>query len=264
MPSTRLSPARRLELANSLRAIAVDAGSTIMSIYESGFEVEAKDDRSPVTEADRQAEVVILDGLKQCAPDIPVVAEESVAAGNLPDISAGLFMLVDPLDGTKEFISKNGEFTVNIAIVEDAQPVLGVVHLPALGETYWSDGVAPHAWRQRGGSPSPEPIRCRKPEGALVVVASRSHRDAKTDEFLANYEVGELISAGSSLKLCRVAEGSADMYPRLGRTMEWDIASGHAVLLAAGGSVRTLAGEPLTYSKPGLDNPHFVARGLES
>ena len=209
MLSTRLSPDRRLELANDLRTIAVDAGKTIMSIYQSDFEIESKDDRSPVTEADRQAETVILEGLARCAPDIPVVAEESVAAGKLPDISAGLFMLVDPLDGTKEFISKNGEFTVNIAVVEHAQPVLGVVHLPALGETYWSDGVAPHAWRQRNGSASPEPIRCKKPEGALVVVASRSHRDAKTDRFLENYNVGELISAGSSLKLCRVAEGSA-------------------------------------------------------
>ncbi|MGI9333756.1 MAG: 3'(2'),5'-bisphosphate nucleotidase CysQ [Gammaproteobacteria bacterium] len=269
MPSTRLPPDERLRLADALRAIAVRAGGTIMSIYESGFEVETKDDRSPVTEADKLAEAAILQGLAEHAPGIPVVAEESVAAGNVPDIGGGIFMLVDPLDGTKEFISRNGEFTVNIALVEDGVPVLGVVHLPALNETFWSDGVAPHAWRQRGGgqsagaSATPEPIRCRQPGGGLVVVASRSHRDARTDEFLADYEVSELISAGSSLKLCRVAQGSADMYPRLGRTMEWDIAAGHAVLLAAGGSVRTLAGEPLTYAKPGLDNPHFVARGLE-
>ena len=146
-----------------------------------------------------------------------------------------------------------------MSLVEDGAPTIGVVHIPALGESYWAAGPG-EAWR-RSGAGDPEPIRCRVATGPLVVVASRSHRDAATDEFLSRYEVAELVSAGSSLKFCRVAEGRADMYPRIGRTMEWDVAAGHAVLAAAGGTVETLDGEPLAYGKPGFDNPHFVARG---
>jgi 3'(2'), 5'-bisphosphate nucleotidase len=248
------------ELVQALIAMAERAGGEILSVYESAFRVQSKDDASPVTDADTRAERVILEALAAAAPGIPVVAEESVAAGKLPDISGGRFFLVDPLDGTREFISRNGEFTVNVALVEGARPVLGVVHLPALAATYWSDGT--RAWRRRGAEQAIA-IACRRPpDDGLVVVASRSHRDARTDEFLAGQQVKQLISAGSSLKLCRVAEGSADLYPRLGRTMEWDIAAGQAVLEAAGGSVRTLDGTPLRYGKPGLDNPDFVARGL--
>jgi len=248
-------------LVHAMIAMAERAGAEILSVYETAFRVQSKPDASPVTEADVRAEQVILQALAKIAPSIPVIAEESVAAGRLPSIDGGRFFLVDPLDGTREFISRNGEFTVNVALVDAARPVLGVVHLPALDETYWSDGQS--AWRRRGGE-APVRIRCRRPHGdALVVVASRSHRDARTDAFLADFKVKQLISAGSSLKLCRVAEGSADLYPRLGRTMEWDIAAGHAVLEAAGGSVRTLDGAPLRYGKQGLDNPDFVARGLE-
>ena len=248
-------------LVRSLVAMAERAGAEILGVYETAFRVQDKDDSSPVTDADVRAEQVILQGLAECAPAIPVVAEESVAGGTLPDISAGQFFLVDPLDGTREFISRNGEFTVNIALVQATRPVLGVVHLPALDQTYWSDGRS--AWRRRG-SEAPARIHCRHPaRDGLVVVASRSHRDARTDAFLADLPVKQLISAGSSLKLCRLAEGSADLYPRLGRTMEWDIAAGQAVLEAAGGSVRTLEGTALRYGKPGLDNPDFVARGLE-
>ena len=251
--------AKYTKLVQELVSISKQAGESILEIYHTDFQVRGKDDSSPVTDADEQAEALILLGLERVAPDIVVVAEEGVAAGHTPDISSGRFFLVDPLDGTREFINRNGEFTVNIALIDNAQPVAGVVHLPALGETYWSDGE--QAWRQRGDS-APERIACRSAaEDGLVVVASRSHRDARTDEYLANFQVKELISAGSSLKLCRVAEGSADLYPRLGRTMEWDIAAGHAVLAAAGGSVCTLAGQPLAYGKPGLDNPDFVARG---
>ena len=249
----------RTQLAASLREIAVHAGAAILTIYGEDFEVRAKDDASPVTDADERAEEVILAGLAEVAGSVPVVAEESASAGTVPDVAGRSFFLVDPLDGTKEFISRNGEFTVNIALIEQGEPTVGVVHLPALRETYWTDGD--QVWRSREGG-APEAIRCRAPAAALTVVASRSHRDSKTDDFLADYEVAELISAGSSLKLCRVAEGSADMYPRLGRTMEWDIAAGHAVLRAAGGSVHAIDGEPLRYGKPGLDNPHFVARGL--
>ena len=248
-------------LVAGLIAAAEVAGAEIMAIYRRDFAVRDKADASPVTAADEQAERLILAALAELAPGLPVVAEESVAAGRLPDISGGRFFLVDPLDGTREFISRNGEFTVNIALIEAGRPTLGVVHLPALGETYWSAGDGT-AWRRQDRG-APERIACRKPAAdGLVVVASRSHRDAKTDDYLAQFQVKQLISAGSSLKLCRLAEGAADMYPRLGRTMEWDIAAGHAVLLGAGGTVTTLAGAPLGYGKPGLDNPHFVARGL--
>jgi 3'(2'), 5'-bisphosphate nucleotidase len=248
------------ELVQELVSISKRAGESILKIYETDFKVRGKDDSSPVTDADEQAEAVILLGLERVAPDIAVVAEEGVAAGKVPNISSGRFFLVDPLDGTREFINRNGEFTVNIALIEQGSPVMGVVHLPALNETYWSDGE--QAWRQDGDGAA-SVISCRvAADDGLVVVASRSHRDERTDEYLANFQVKELISAGSSLKLCRLAEGKADLYPRLGRTMEWDIAAGHAVLAAAGGSVCTLDGEPLGYGKPGLDNPDFVARGM--
>ena len=248
------------ELPARLLALAERAGIEILDVYRRTFEVREKADASPVTEADERAEKLILAGLAEIAPGVPVVAEESAAAGHVPDIAGRDFFLVDPLDGTREFVSRNGEFTVNIALVRAGLPVLGVVHLPVLDTSYWCDteGVA---WRRVEGE-EPQRIHCRPPPAdGLVVVASRSHRDARTEEFLAGYNVAELVSAGSSLKLCRVAEGTADLYPRIGRTMEWDIAAGHAVLLAAGGSIETLDGEPLRYGKPGLDNPHFVARG---
>ncbi len=256
-----MSELDRSELSKRLVEIADLAGQAILEIYNSEITVREKSDSSPVTDADEKAEKVILAGLAKHAPDIPVVAEESVAAGTIPDVSAGVFFLVDPLDGTKEFISRNGEFTVNIALIEQAVPTVGVVHLPALGETYWSTGDG-SSWRVKDGGAA-EQIRCKAPNSeGLTVVASRSHRDSKTDDYLAQYKVKELISAGSSLKLCRVAEGSADMYPRLGRTMEWDIAAGHAVLLGAGGTLTTVEGKRLNYGKDGFDNPHFVARGL--
>ena len=274
-------------LIGALREIAIRAGREVLAVYRSDFSVLAKTDASPVTEADTRAERVILDGLAQYAPGVAVVAEESVAAGHVPDIDDRPFFLVDPLDGTKEFISRNGEFTVNIALIEDGAPTAGVVHLPALDETFWTagDGVA---WRARGGSAGgvggtagagghagigaaagagvtggAERIACRRPgRGGLVVVASRSHRGTETDVYLERFEIARLVSAGSSLKLCRVAEGAADLYPRLGRTMEWDIAAGHAIIAAAGGRVDTLDGAQLLYGKPGFENPHFVARGL--
>jgi len=253
-------PASDLEsLTQALCAIAEGAGREIMQVYATAFAVHDKADHSPVTDADMRAEAFILTELEKLAPQIPVVAEESFAAGKVPDIQGQDFFLVDPLDGTKEFVNRNGEFTVNIALIRDASPLAAVVHLPVLDISYWSDGL--RAWRRRESAVTP--IHCRVPDSdGLVVVASRSHRDAKTDEFLKKFQVKELIAAGSSLKLCRVAEGSADLYPRLGRTMEWDIASGHAVLLAAGGSLTTLDGGAFLYGKPGFDNPHFVARGL--
>ena len=267
-------------LTATLCEIALRAGQEILAVYASDFTVRGKADASPVTEADTRAERIILEGLGECAPGIPVVAEESAAAGEIPDVAGRPFFLVDPLDGTWEFIGRNGEFTVNVALIEDGVPTVGVVHLPALDETFWTagDGVA---WRTRGGAGrigraggtgiagaaagaagGAERIACRRPGAALVAIASRSHRDFETDHFLERFEIAEIVSAGSSLKFCRIAEGAADLYPRLGRTMEWDVAAGHAILSAAGGSVETMDGAPLTYGKPGFDNPRFVARGL--
>ena len=251
------------ELLESVTQIARRAGDVILQIYATDFSVRGKDDASPVTEADEQAEAVILAALAALTPDTPVVAEESVAAGQAPDIGrpGSRFWLVDPLDGTKEFISRNGEFTVNIALIEGGLPVLGVVLAPALGRLF-AGSRSTGAWvEDQAGRRS---IRCRKvPDAGATVVASRSHGDAAAlDLFLADRQVANLVSAGSSLKLCLVASGEADLYPRLGRTMEWDIAAGHAVLAAAGGSVRRLDdGHALGYGKPGFDNPHFVAAG---
>ena len=219
--------------------------------------MRGKTDASPVTEADERAEALIVPALQMLAPEVPIVAEEAVAGGATPAIG-DWFWLVDPLDGTKEFISRNGEFTVNIALVHQGAPVLGVVLAPALGRLF--AGVAGQGAFVEDGT-GRRPIRCRAvPDAGLTVVASRSHGDAAAlDAFLAGRTVASLVNAGSSLKLCLVAAGEADLYPRLGRTMEWDIAAGHAVLAAAGGQVQTLQGQPLRYGKAGFDNPHFSA-----
>lgn len=251
-------------LLDAVEAIARDAGTLISRIYESEFKVTTKTDDTPVTLADQQAEAVILAGLEQLAPGVPVVAEESVAAGGAPQIDAGhgQFWLVDPLDGTKEFISRNGEFTVNIALIEAGEPILGVVLAPARN-TLYAGARGLGAFRQ--DSAGRHPIRCRAvPPAGLAVVASRSHGDERAlDAFLAGRRVASRVNAGSSLKLCLLAEGRADLYPRLGRTMEWDIAAGHAVLAAAGGHVcRIDDGSMLRYGKAGFENPHFVAQGL--
>jgi 3'(2'), 5'-bisphosphate nucleotidase len=238
------------------------AGQAIMQVYATDFVVRGKADASPVTEADERAERIIVERLRVLAPTIPIVAEEAVAAGQVPEVGE-CFWLVDPLDGTKEFVGRNGEFTVNIALVQHGAPVLGVVLAPALGASgrLYAGLVGQGAWVEDGAGR--RPIRCRAvpPEG-LTVLASRSHGDAAAlDAFLAGRKVAALANAGSSLKLCLVAAGEADLYPRLGRTMEWDIAAGHAVLAAAGGEVSALDGTPLRYGKPGFENPHFVARG---
>ncbi|MGF1639696.1 MAG: 3'(2'),5'-bisphosphate nucleotidase CysQ [Rhodospirillales bacterium] len=248
------------DLVDKVRAIALRAGAAIMDVYSTDFAVERKGDTSPVTEADQRAETLIVDAIRrEIGADYPIVAEEAVAAGQVPDIAGRPFWLVDPLDGTKQFVNRQGEFTVNIALIEDGRPLLGVVHAPAIGATYWGSRLG--AFAVSNGDP-PRPIHCRPmPDKGLVAVASRSHRNAETDAFLARYDVAEAISSGSSIKFCLVAEGRADIYPRTGRTMEWDTAAGHAVVLFAGGSVTTLDGQELRYGKPGLDNPHFVVRG---
>ena len=250
---------------------AMRAGGAIMAIYGTDFSVRDKADASPVTEADEAAEKIILADLARLAPDIPVVAEEAVAAGHVPAISgasgAERFFLVDPLDGTREFVSRRDEFTVNIALVEAGKPVLGIVYAPARHELYWGDVAAGQAGQlgsdPDGTMPSKGIPICARPAPAagLTAVASRSHRTPETDEFLAKFPVTEFRSIGSSLKFCLVASGEADIYPRLGTTMEWDTAAGHAVLAAAGGRVTGLAGEPFTYGKAGFRNGHFVAWG---
>jgi 3'(2'), 5'-bisphosphate nucleotidase len=243
-----------------LARITRDAGALILDIYGTDFAVRGKQDQSPVTEADESAEKLIVPALLAMAPGVPVVAEEAVAAGRIPEVQ-DMFWLVDPLDGTKEFISRNGEFTVNIALVHRGRPVLGAVLAPALGRLFLGD-VGRGAWLEDAAGR--REIRCRAaPREGLTVVASRSHGDAAAlDAFLTGRRVASLVGAGSSLKLCLIAAGEADLYPRLGRTMEWDIAAGHAVLAAAGGTVCDLSGQALGYGKPGFDNPHFVAAGL--
>ena len=245
------------------------AGGAIMAVYATEFVVRDKADTSPVTAADEAAEKIILADLAAIAPGIPVVAEEAVAAGHVPAVlgSTDRFFLVDPLDGTKEFISRRDEFTVNIALVEAGSPVMGVVFAPARRELFWGDVRSGKAGQidadPDGTMPSMgNPIMARTPPAeGLTAVASRSHRTPETDTFLAGYPVKEFRSIGSSLKFCLVAAGEADIYPRLGTTMEWDTAAGHAVLLAAGGSVTGLEGEPFKYGKPGFRNGHFVAWG---
>ncbi|KAA3652570.1 MAG: 3'(2'),5'-bisphosphate nucleotidase [Proteobacteria bacterium] len=252
----------RPALLDRLLPIVRDAGEVIMSIYRTDFSVRGKADQSPVTEADERAEALILPALAALLPGTPIVAEEAVAAGKVPSV-AERFWLVDPLDGTKEFISRNGEFTVNIALVENDQPTLGVVLAPALGRLF-AGTVGHGAFVEDADCRRPIAVRT-VPEAGLTVVASRSHGDAAAlDAFLAGRKVAELRGAGSSLKICLIAAGEADLYPRLGRTMEWDIAAGHAVLAAAGGQLTEIDGAPLRYGKPDFANPHFVAAGMAS
>jgi len=242
-----------------LARIAAAAGVVVMRHYEAGCGAREKADRSPVTDADEETEALILAELGREFPGAVVVAEEEAAAGRLADACARFF-LVDPLDGTKEFISRNGEFTVNIAEVVGGVPVRGVVHAPARGRMFLGDHTG--AFETNADLTHIRQIAARQaPPDGLVAVGSRSHNDAETAAFLKSLDVKEFISAGSSLKFCLVAAGEADIYPRHGRTMEWDTAAGHAVLLAAGGTVTRWDGGPFTYGKPGYENPPFVARG---
>lgn len=246
---------------------ALEAGVAIMGVYAGEIAVTVKSDASPVTEADARAEAIILEKLKAFAPDIPVVAEEEVAAGRIP-VVAERFFLVDPLDGTKEFINRNGEFTVNIALIEHGVPTAGVVYAPALGDLYVAaDGKAYHAAVKDGVAEAPTAIAVRPASGAVTAIGSRSHNTPETQSYLGNYNVTDFRAAGSSLKFCLVASGEADLYPRFGRTMEWDTAAGDAVLRAAGGSVVNLDGSPLVYGKRNqpsdsdFANPFFIAAG---
>ncbi|MEM8631166.1 MAG: 3'(2'),5'-bisphosphate nucleotidase CysQ [Pseudomonadota bacterium] len=244
------------------RDLALKAGAVIMEIYgKDDFEVRAKSDESPVTAADEAADAVIRAGLEEAFPGFPVVTEEAAASHA---VKADSFFIVDPLDGTKEFVKRRGDFTVNIALVENGIPTRGVVYAPAKGRLFITTpgGTAVEEAVEDGvGSGVTKPLGVRAPDNeALMVVASKSHRDAATDDYIAKYAVEDMTSAGSSLKFCLVASGEADIYPRLGPTMEWDTAAGDAVLRAAGGRMVLFEGHgDFAYGKDGYRNPFFIA-----
>jgi 3'(2'), 5'-bisphosphate nucleotidase len=257
-PSVSDDHRRLLEVA---RHAAQRAGTAILEVYCEKFDVRRKADASPVTLADEVAEKIILAALADAAPEIPVIAEEQAEAHGLPSVAPPRFWLVDPLDGTKEFVNRNGEFTVNIALIEANRPVLGVVHVPVQQVTYAAAGPGT-ATRQRDDG-TPEPIGARPaPAEGPIVLHSRSHKDEiRLDAYCAQLANARRNVSGSSVKFCLLAAGEGDYYPRFGPTMEWDTAAGQAVLEASGGSVTTLDGAPLRYGKPGFLNPDFIARG---
>ncbi|QQA42852.1 3'(2'),5'-bisphosphate nucleotidase CysQ [Pelagovum pacificum] len=251
------------KLTSTFRKLALEAGDLIMEVYDGpDFEVMVKSDNSPVTVADEKADAHISAGLRAAFPDIPLVTEEQ---SDSHDISAKTFLIVDPLDGTKEFVNRRGDFTVNIALVEDGVPTRGVVYAPAKNRLFYTD-VSGASVEESGdfAKEAAGPIAAIKvtdpDNSALMVVASKSHRDQATDDYIAKYAVKDMTSAGSSLKFCLIACGEADLYPRLGRTMEWDTAAADAVLRGAGGQmVRFEDHAPFTYGKEGFANPFFIA-----
>ena len=244
-----------------LRTLTREAGAAIMAIYAGEHAVEFKDDRSPLTAADKAAHAIILAGLKALTPAIPVLSEEGRDIPYAERREWPRFWLVDPLDGTKEFLKRNGEFTVNIALIEHGRPVFGLVGVPAQDKVYW--GVAGlGSWLAKGDeAPRAICVRPAAPASGLTVVQSRSHPSPELADYLAGIKVAEAVAVGSALKFCIVAEGHADLYPRLGPTMEWDTAAGHAVVAGAGGRVTTLDGQPLQYNKESLLNPYFLVSG---
>ncbi len=248
-------------LVEPVVALAEDAGRAILEVYATEFEVQSKVDESPLTQADLASHRCITAGLAALAPDVPVISEES----GLPEYSVrqgwNTYWLIDPLDGTREFVNRNGEFTVNIALIDEGRPLFGVVHVPVQRKTYV--GCEGMGAERRSDGESPEPIRVAAASSDPVrVVGSRSHRGSSLDAFLAALGEHDMVPMGSSLKLCVVAEGGADIYPRLGPTSEWDTAAAQAVVEQAGGSVVTLDGKPMKYNtKDDILNPHFVVIG---
>ncbi|MEO9339936.1 3'(2'),5'-bisphosphate nucleotidase CysQ [Mesorhizobium sp. SB112] len=256
-------------ILETFERLALDAGKAVMKVFHTDMTVFEKSDSSPVTEADRAAEKIILKGLRAAFPEIPCVAEEEASAGVVPPPLDGLFFLVDPLDGTREFVNRKQDFTVNIALVRNGIPEIGVVYAPCSGHFYSGrpDLAEKLDISEDGTIEKRRKIHVREGQVPLTILASRSHRTPETDAFIRKIEAAEIISVGSSLKFCLIASGEADIYPRFGRTMEWDTAAGDAILRAAGGSTRTLDGKPLQYGKRDLAtdvdfvNPYFVARG---
>ncbi len=246
----------RIELA------VVEAGAEIMTVYASDFAVTQKRDASPVTEADARAEAILLRHLHAATPDIPVISEEHSELHGLPAEAAPRYWLVDPLDGTKEFIARNGEFSVNVGLVEQGRPILGVVGVPAKGLVYGGI-VDEHIARISDNALHHRAIQVRpRPSDGATMICSRSHADnAALEAWVRDHHIAHRLTAGSALKFCRIAEGSADIYPRFRPTMEWDTAAGQAVLEAAGGTMSFLDGTPFRYGKEGFLNPGFVAAG---
>jgi 3'(2'), 5'-bisphosphate nucleotidase len=259
-----LDTAGRAQLLAAMVDAAAAAGFVVWEHFCRTSEVQFKGDSSPLTEVDRAAEVVILAALRAIAPAIPVVAEEEAAARRIPDVGPKFF-LVDPLDGTKEFIMRGTYFTVNIGLIENATPTMGAVYAPARGTLYWGDGVSKKAWRAtqppHGTRGAAQAISVRKPNQPPCAVASKSHNTPETEAWLADAGVQDRILIGSSLKFALVASGDADVYPRPALTMEWDTAAGDALLRAAGGRVFDLDGQPLLYGKERFFNPGFIATG---
>ncbi len=241
--------------------IAVDAGRAILKVYATEFDVQEKSDESPLTQADLASHRRIVAGLSALTPELPIISEED----GLPDFDERCrwprYWLIDPLDGTREFVSRNGEFTVNIALIDANRPVFGVVHVPVQDRTYV--GCAGHGAELRAGGEAATPIRVAERSSSPVrVVGSRSHRGASLDAYLEKLGDTDMVPMGSSLKFCVVAEGRADIYPRLGPTSEWDTAAAQAVVEQAGGQVLQLDGKPLSYNeKPEILNPHFIVIG---
>ncbi len=261
-----------LNLLEPLCRLALDAGGVTLHHFGMEAEIRRKDNASPVTDADEESEAIILDGLTRLMPGVPVIAEEAVSAGHMPETGAR-FLLVDPLDGTREFIGGRPDFTVNIGLIDEGAPAAGVVYAPARRALYFgATGVGAYfcECEARAAAFDVQHARAiaarRPPPEGLVAVASRSHRQPETDAFLQTLKLSRTTSIGSSLKFCLLAEGEADIYPRHGRTMEWDTAAGDAVLRAAGGTVRLFDGRLLTYgkSREGYRNPPFIARGQEN
>jgi 3'(2'), 5'-bisphosphate nucleotidase len=234
------------------------AGAAILDHYRGDFAVSRKLDGSPVTAADHASEAIVVEALQRLTPDIPIVSEEAVEAGHVPDISGGRFWLVDPLDGTKEFVKRNGEFAVVIGLVDGLRAVAGVIYAPDLDVLY--AGASGQAWREQAGEKQPIAARPAATDG-LVVAISRSHTSEKFEDYLRTLSLKGRVLCGSALKFGILAAGEADIYPRFGQTMEWDTAAGHAILEAAGGHLEAKDGGPLLYGKPEFRNHGFIARG---
>lgn len=239
--------------------IADEASAKVLQIYQSDFKVSYKDDQSPITAADVASHEIIAKGLHKLSPDIPILSEEAAQAPWAERKHWQRFWLVDPIDGTKEFTQRTGEFTVNIALIENGEPVMGVVTAPDLNEAFW--GIKGQGASKRDHSGRIHEICVAQPQASKRVVASKNHLNAETRAFIATLGAHKTVQAGSSLKFCRIAEGRADIYPRMAPTSEWDTAAAHAVLLAAGGHVSTVNGEPLRYGKENVLNPYFIATG---